>query len=103
MTPQTVGHTKTPWTHGKTFALVYAKKDGWNTQICSTHSSYIEPPECAANARFIVRACNNHDDLVDSLETILHHIDTTNAGDFTSEMLADARALVKRAKGEGSA
>lgn len=50
-----------------------------------------------ANAAFIVRACNSHDDLVAALEQMTAHYEHLDDGDGS---IQQARAAIAKAKGE---
>lgn len=49
-----------------------------------------------ANARFIVRACNSHDELLDALETLLDVVLNDNHG--LTEALTKANNAIRKAK-----
>ena len=60
------GHTPTPWSIGKRRWITSGDLD-----IARIHSvSKIGEAEAVANAEFIIRACNSHDDLVDTLQAV---------------------------------
>lgn len=66
-------HTPTPWEVDNHGIIFHGK-----TQIgtVATQPMYKEAPEgtTEANARFIVKACNNYEKLVEALEAIKRHI-----------------------------
>jgi hypothetical protein len=115
----TVAHTQTPWQvyneHGPMFeqlCTVIANLDGEYHDggvqhtydfVCTTLNENQDNPErCAvANANFIVRACNTHDDLVAALHQyrsdMLHQPSPDSAGRRV-EMID---RLLSKARGEG--
>lgn len=100
----TTKHAKTPWHIGKVNSRTRnteIKSDN-RFRIAYVYSSNIikECEESVANAAFIVRAVNNHAELVRLLSSILEEIDVTKTlgGQFENDMIV---ALAK-AKGEPS-
>lgn len=115
MTPQPQ-HTPTPW------AATYRKQvDEWwigaknadpllkipiSQMTCAIKSmSGNSPQEAAANAAFIVRACNAHDELVGALEGLLDQLTAIGIPDWHgAEGLSLGRARnaldLAQAKGE---
>ena len=66
-------HTETPYELSRNKELINIIKK-WETQgvtRLATMSDRFSPEETEANARFIVKACNNHDKLVETLNGIL--------------------------------
>lgn len=69
--PQT--HTPTPWQQGTSAnrrAMDTIFTDKGQVQICRVDTSCPEDGENEANAAFIVKACNAHDELVKTLEWV---------------------------------
>lgn len=62
-------HTPGPWHYFRASWGGYVV-DSPNKNIADIHAYLTSPEEQEANARFIVRACNAHDGLVEALETI---------------------------------
>jgi hypothetical protein len=72
-----VQHTPTPYTFDDKL---------WEIQSRSTIDDGVDPiclmsylrgyeDECRANARFVVKACNNYESMLNALKTIAHGID----------------------------
>ena len=93
-------HTPTPWclgNHGGIFThdlrFMVADTSGLDVVVSNM--------EELANAAFIVRACNAHDDLVAALYAGLRHWhDTAGYPRKEPKWLAPARAALAKAKGE---
>lgn len=92
-------HTKTPWrTGGEQNPTIIYDGDGW--AVASTAVVHVRKNakyEADANAAFIVRACNAHDELVAALDWALSQIgddldlDHQRAFDGAIAALAKAR------------
>lgn len=100
-------HTKTPWRlqHEPNYFNIQTEEGYAIADTCEYGSVVANR---AANAAFIVRACNSHDALVEALEEILEH-DTPPAklwsGDsscstYDNPRLIAAKAALALAKGE---
>ena len=87
-------HTPLPWKIGSTRA------DGYNfTTIVNEKKAYIATVDIeneTENAAFIVRAVNNHYQLIEALEALV------NADSYELDQMAikGARAAISKAKGE---
>ncbi len=109
-------HTPTPWQaqppleneDGLAIIGLQLDEDGTplftptNGLVAVTCQSPVEFDEgdytrAAANAAFIVRACNSHDALLEALEALTEIVDDQLGGDFP-EPLAKARAAIALAK-----
>ena len=108
-------HTATPWDVGasKTEVLEYNGGKGpfrliaqaWQgDQITGAGSTGISQDEAEANAAFIVRACNAHDDLVKALKNLLDYADGMHRAqaheeghDIDYETFPEARAALAKA------
>ncbi len=64
-------HTPTPWSIGQ-FDQVSIDGKGTADSICVKGFSLSHSPEAKANAAFIVRAVNSHEELVQALVTVVH-------------------------------
>lgn len=86
------GHTALPWKAkpSAVYESVYAE-DG--DLICFASMR----PNAKANAAFIARACNAHDDLVKALRDLCNAVDS--CVDLTPEVMAQARAALFKAQG----
>ena len=67
----------------------------WVAELCAQSST---SPTAEANAAFIVRACNSHDELLEALEYIISCIDSGEM--FEVVKFDKARAAIAKAKGE---
>ena len=69
-------HTETPWNYkAPGFPTVFAEAlNGWVVADCGVISSISDYSTCRANAEFIVRACNSHDELLEALEALVSHV-----------------------------
>jgi hypothetical protein len=72
-----VQHTPTPWGYdlNHTIAAVLPDDEEWGVTVCQVAGEYgigrgKVSEEDKANAEFIVRACNSHDDMLKALEAI---------------------------------
>ena len=101
-------HTPTPWHVGMRAAerIVY-DGTGWAVANATIYHAEHEGGQTLANAAFIVRACNAHDDLLAALETIANQ-----CGPFTVHGLPPldyatigniARAAIAEATAQGFA
>lgn len=95
-------HTPTPYfTDGK---RIWKDCGAYKSAIADVHQS--GTPEDAksiqeSNAAFIVRACNAHDELVEALEKLMHHIDNDFEGSgVNDEIYHVALAALAKARGE---
>lgn len=99
-------HTKTPWKLASR-ALITAKT-AWQMPIaiCYDAQSHVQGPdakEADANAAFIVRACNAHDDLVAVVQERIRciELEAHNSGDDPTAIDSqydDLRAALAKAK-----
>ena len=65
--------------------IIMAHIDGDNFDICAM-STELPVDERKANAEFIVRACNAHDDLLEALKTLLAY-----ANDYSDAMAKEGK------------
>lgn len=95
-------HSPTPWKIGDTFTKSIFSGD---TLIVGTYNTYSDIP-AEANARFIVKAVNCHDYLVELLQGYIEHFDNPYWSDLAvKEWLDDTwipevRQALSRAEGE---
>jgi hypothetical protein len=94
-------HTPTPWHRNIPPASKYNTIfSGRNTHVLHLSSSGLDNKEIEANADFIVRAVNAHDDLVAALEAVIDYEDVMlPAGSYGEEVHNKARAALAKAKG----
>lgn len=98
------GHTPGPWSfHTQPFGDRIS--GGLDHSIQSEHGvvMLIVPPgivtdEFEANAAFIVRACNAHDDMLAALKTALHAMQHSNCDSQAEDVVRDA---IAKAEGPG--
>lgn len=97
-------HTPTPWAKTESFQIV---KPQGNTALELADICYVGDEAVAeANAEFIVRACNAHDELVEALQKCLesaHAADSNVLHSFGSLVKAIqhyARPALAKARGE---
>jgi hypothetical protein len=93
-------HTPTPWRTEYSEHMNDYENEDWviysgDTCICSTNYYSTPGIEREEDAKFIIRACNSHDDLVAALEKakeVLEDGDTRIASDFwgISKIIVDA-------------
>ena len=101
-------HTPTPWKANKW-------APGWEISAPESHYTVCRLTDCnneEANAAFIVRACNSHDELLEALKGLL--LEVTGAHSGTSSIFAEelksgrsfhiavARAAIAKAEGQGA-
>ena len=96
-------HTPVPW------KVYYAKNNGHlilgigeeNGQAITNHSGAFwgTNDEAKANSEFVVRACNNHYQLIDALENLLNWHET-KSGDYELKqiLIADAWKVIDEVK-----
>lgn len=93
-------HTPTPWEdvikedkYGQELLIVHGTDDEYSEVICGAFSN-------PANAAFIVKACNLHDELVEALKDLLElHEDATDnrkRKTFAEEGIEDYYARVEK-------
>lgn len=105
-------HTATPWKLAKHGAIVGGTireytNGTWQDQIAMACVVQDDNGDQLANAEFIVRACNAHDDLVKALqdlEPILNSAESNASGtaqwEYVRDAVAAARAAIKKATEE---
>lgn len=101
-----VKHTALPW-----YAYEPQKDTGeivitrdcshLDTRICKVLPVSPQDEDTTANAAFIVKACNNFDDLVDALECAIPILEEKQSKlSFTLVPLKEARAALAKARGD---
>ena len=92
-------HTATPWKSYNHYVLS-SVGDIANCQIVQ-EGNPITPEESYANAEFIVKACNNHDALMEALKDCLAvlRLDSDMEEDFAEEIKKAKTALAQVEKG----
>jgi len=85
-------HTPTPWHVGGRDGRIFYAADGYAVSDATVFHGRHEG-EHTANAEFIVRACNAHDDLVKALQGVIRVADRSTAEfDAARDALAKAGA-----------
>jgi hypothetical protein len=84
-------HTPGPYRYDETWAIIYGAN---GAELAACHSS-------PADAAFIVRACNAHDDLVAVLEDLLccTELNLDDIENSTRRTIETAVAVIAKAKG----
>lgn len=100
-------HTPTPWRSSFPSYVI-----GGGIKICQLKGIYVNNPNREADAEFIVRACNSHDELVAMLKTSYDAIASLDVNVFGSgadeevrwpirdELLDKIAKSIAKAKGE---
>ena len=73
-------HTSTPYkiatlTEEGTDTIVLGYN---NATVCETYYHWRSKEECEANAKFIIKACNEHSQLIEALQQILYEVKTNH-------------------------
>ncbi len=96
-------HTPGPWDYGRNSLQVYAKESG--EHIADVRAPHSSMELAIANAQFIVRACNCHEELVDALSNLVNRI-YHNAQAFhelpqvmQNDLINQAKQAIAKAKG----
>ena len=99
-------HTPGPWFTVGDHSILIGADDGKQMLGKVLHGHRIQKwtrslKEAQANARFIVTACNCHDELLDSLCAAVARIELANqeGESILSAWLPDAKAAIAKAKG----
>lgn len=99
---ETVKHTPTPWRIADeendqgNKAFIESETGIWIGEISS--DAGIE--EAKANATFIVRACNWHGALLNTIDDLIEHLDgVENFTDAMRQAIQEARRVIKQAEG----
>jgi hypothetical protein len=74
--PKEIKHTAIPWKYGKTDLVIRQEKTNHPIADCSYRQISFE--ENTANAEFIVRAVNAHEDLVNASERAMLFLESEN-------------------------
>lgn len=90
-------HTPTPWYFSPISCDVWANP---GFTICEVYPSGHETEEKKANAEFIVRAVNCHDELVEALQR-LRNAEKAPRQEWVDALASADIALTKAGKGEG--
>ncbi len=96
------GHTPKPWkaNEGKGYFGLNIT-DNKNNTICDLFDSSETKEVCLANAAFIVKACNSHEELLDSLKKLVLFVEGLQAGDYKNYARVEgARQAISKAEGE---
>ena len=91
MNPKPAEHTPTPWIRRESKSDVIWIEDG-NGRVVM-HNSSVKDPEDQANAAFIVRAVNAHEELVEALREI-----AKGAGPYSQDQLEHATNTIQAMK-----
>lgn len=91
-------HTATPWKSRVTYSN--GEPDGACVYSGARHVADcmdgLNQDECEANAAFIVRACNAHEELVTFAHNVLASLEENGAEANLGNIVEDARALLAR-------
>lgn len=99
-------HTPTPWmvSEGEKYpqTIFPANEHGGPRALCSIAwvSSWNNTANDAANAKFIIRSVNCHDELVNCLENLLKYIDDHDWRINSGRRHHKARAILVKSRGE---
>jgi hypothetical protein len=87
-------HTPTPWLVDEPWQI-WAESIGEYVAITDVEGDGRTP--YAANAEYIVRCVNSHDDLVEALQDLYEWLDSTQLGELPRASLSKAKAALKKA------
>ena len=93
-TKEQVKHTPTPWAVGANPFTV--RGHSRKIEVCAMTNAV----DGMANARFIVRACNSHEELVGALRSVGEELERTRRGTYTwalEKALQQARTALANA------
>lgn len=96
-----MAHTSTPWTFGPTGATMHSysqpfaiAESGYANLVAGCFGDVRGGEDVAhANAAFIVRACNCHDDLVAALKAVTDHFAAVMSGPLVSGFVTFANGV----------
>jgi len=93
-------HTETPWKYSDAYYETQVDiRDEGGRRIAVVVTDYpMMTCRMEANAHFIVRACNCHDELLEALEDLVSDWEIT--GELELSVLSNARAAIAKARGE---
>lgn len=89
-----MSHTPTPWEHDKQSDCIL---DGEGRVIVSSYESEHNLENDTANAAFIVKACNSHDDLVAALNSIAHTFMENSQGGLSTLPAGEYQRMAREA------
>lgn len=97
MKAKTMTHTPTPWNYSTAMgsSSVYAGDPKIGTRI-----SIANEVDEEANAEFIVRACNVHDELLDEVKKWREHVNNNIVTVEGDAMLVSLDVLIAKAEGK---
>lgn len=98
-------HTELPWRTGEKFGRIYVGDGSAEIDVCDCRLAGINAVACstmiAANAAFIVQACNAHEELVEALKGLLSAMETSEEfSDGSNEDMKAAYAALSKVGGE---
>jgi len=93
-----IKHTPGPWRIDAPAGSVIIGPDEIDVALTFAGSGFRELETDEANAEFIVRACNSHDELLAALQRVADWIFNID-GDCVADAQAWARAAIAKAKG----
>jgi len=79
-------YTPTPWWHPEGSVSIMKKRDvrkfqvSGSEKICDATGSIKNAGEQIANAAFIVRACNSHEELLEAAKYLVEHLEKMEGG-----------------------
>jgi len=89
-------HTATPWKIGKSYTTEIAIRE-CDTNDCVAVCCDLLEDEMKANAEFITRACNAHDELVEALKDVVH---TLQIDGYSGYQIRRASKAIAKAEGK---
>lgn len=99
-------HTKVPWVrlYGTEIRPTIKPDETLIAEVLGADRRFEEEDvndECVANAEFIVRAVNCHDQLVEALQSLVFWFGNSNSGSVReADLMRDARTALGKATGE---
>lgn len=99
-------HTPTPYYYEEEYGTIHGSDSfeicGINTRMSSAKGMDFCYAEQAANAEFIVRACNSHDELVEALKDAISLLEDRfdGMGITQKEMFTDMKKAITKARGQ---
>jgi pyridoxal biosynthesis lyase PdxS len=87
-------HTPTPYTNESN--LIYAED---KVLFAVTHKDYAKSNNPTANAEFIVKACNNHYQLLEALKSLIEDLDGEMLTTGINDSIQKAKEAIKQAEG----
>lgn len=98
---QSQEHSPLPWSaYGGRIDFKYDIWDAYGNCVADVETGFVDEATNCANAEFIVRACNSHEELVQAAKLLLTFaIMVRGTMAPSSPELDEVRAVIKRAEG----